>query len=445
MNLKTFVRWVSAMFLAFLIFRAELANSEELTLDLKQTLDEVDNGSLVLKKNKAQVEEQKYKRIQASSAFIPTLNGSINYLTHKRYMLLDVNLGSGAATIPQVVPTSQYTLSVRWNLFDGFASTYRLLSANQNLKASEDESEWMQFQLERNSILMFYKLLAAKEIKEVVLANLQALQDHLKDTESAKRVGVATQYDLLRTQVQLSEAQTELINAEDNIQTAYDRLAEALGKEKESRLPNGKLPILDASLVKDIASPEAGKRKDLQSLEKHAEAANYSYQAANKHWFPKVSLFGDYQYYNNRTDGFDDTASFREGYLVGINLTWNLFDGFSSFAKSGQAEMQALQINNTLQIAQLKAKSDSLLWKRKFLYNCSVYKAKSADIDRSIEALRLSKAGRKVGVRTNTDILDAQADLNRSKIAQINSQIGTIESLVNLELSLGQKLYSFEN
>ena len=74
-----------------------------------------------------------------------------------------------------------------------------------------------------------------------------------------------------------------------------------------------------------------------------------------------------------------------------------------------------------------------------------MFKSKSTDIERSAEALRLSKAGRKVGVRTNTDILDAQSDLNRSKIAQINAQIGTIESLINLELALGQKLYTFEN
>ena len=413
-------------------------------LELKQVLSEVSGGSLVLQKSEAAVNEQSYRRIEAASAFLPTLTGSVNYLTYKRYMLLDVNLGGGTSVIPQVVPTSQYTLSARWNVFDGFASTYRLMAANQNLKASENEYDWSQFQLQRSTVLVFYKLLAAQQIKAVVLENLQSLQDHLKDTESSKRVGVATQYDVLRTQVQLSEAETELINAEDNITTAYDKLAEALGKEKETRTISGQLPVLEANLVKDV-SPDILKRKDMQALEMKSNAAWYNYQTANKHWFPKVSLFGDYQYYNNRTDGFDDEAAYREGYLVGVNLTWNLFDGFGSFARSGQAESQAVQANRGLQISQIKAKSDYDFWKRKYIYFCSVYKAKSTDIERSSEALRLSKAGRKVGVRTNTDILDAQSDLNRSKIAQINAQIGTIESLINLELAMGQKLYSFEN
>ena len=231
------------LFLSLLLL-SQLVRAQ--SLDLKQTLTEVGSGSLVLQKSRASVEEQSYRRIETSSAFLPTLSGSINYLTNKRYMLLDVNLGGGIATIPQIVPTSQYTLSARWNLFDGFGSTYRLLAANQMYKASEDEYDWTQFLLERSTVLVYYKLLAAQQIKAVVLENLQSLQDHLKDTESAKRVGVATQYDVLRTQVQLSEAQTELINAEDNISLAYEKLAEALGKEKEERMLSGQLPQLDS-------------------------------------------------------------------------------------------------------------------------------------------------------------------------------------------------------
>jgi outer membrane protein TolC len=360
-------------------------------------------------------------------------------------MLLDVNFGGGVSSIPQVVPVTQYTLSARWNIFDGFASTYRVLAANQSLQAARDESDWNRFSLERKTILAFYRLLASQQIRDVVTENLKTLRDHLKDVESSKRAGVSTQYDVLKTQVQLSEAETELINAEDNISSAYENLAQALGKDKETRQLVGQLPVVDTDSFKTLQLEDQTQRKDLQSLEKKTQAAHYGYQSANKHWLPKISLFADYQYYNNRTEGFDDEANFREGYLIGVALNWNLFDGFGAYARSGQAEAKALQMDKTLQINRLKAQDEFEFWKRKLAYYGSLYKAKSTDIERSEEALRLAKAGRKVGVRTNTDILDAQAEVNRSKVARINSQLGTIESLVNLELSLGKKLYSFEN
>jgi outer membrane protein TolC len=439
MNFKT-----PAIFL-FLGLSLSFQNARAQALTLKQTLSEVNQNSLTVQRSHDQVDEQSYKRIEASSAFVPAISGGVTYLTNHKYALLDVNLGGVPSTFAQVVPTTVYNVSARWNIFDGFASTYNVLSANQSLKAAQNDYEWTQFQTERTTILAFYKLLAAQQIKDVVTENLKTLQDHLKDVESSKRAGVSTQYDVLKTQVTLSEAETDVISAEDNIHNAYEKLAEALGKDKEDRLLDGKLPVIPEDLVKNISNIDVEKRKDLVAMQEKSQSAQYSYQSANKHWFPKISLFGDYQYYNNRTDGFNDDANFREAYNVGISLNWNFFDGFGSYARSGASQSRAAQMSKTVQIGEIKAKNDFEFWRRKFVYFCSVYKSKTTDIDRSSEALRLAKAGRKVGVRTNTDILDAESDVNRSKIAQINSQVGTIESLINLELSVGQQLYSFEN
>lgn len=449
-SFRSFVPAVS-VFLLFIPSAPLLAQpapgtgTEGESLTLQAALEELGRNSPVLQKAEAQTGEQKYRRTEAASAFLPTLTGSINYLTDKKYMVLDVNLGGGTSTIPQVVPTTQYTLSARWNIFDGFASTNRLRAASRGLEASQNELDWERFRQTEAATVAFYKLLAAQQIRTVVEENLKALQDHLKDTAAAQRAGLATRYDVLRSQVQLSDAETELIGAEDGIRASADHLAEILGNENEARRPTGEIPVLGATLIEKLGPATPDRRGDLQALEKRALSAHDEDRAAGAHWVPRVSLFADYQYYNNRTDGFDDREAFREGYLVGVNLNWNLFDGFGAYARSGQAEARAAQLDQTLRLGRLKARNDFEFWKRKFLYYCSVYQTKTADIARSDEALRLSRAGRKVGVRTNTDILDAQADLNRSKIARINAQIGAIESLVNLELSMGQKIHSFGN
>ena len=94
-------------------------------------------------------------------------------------------------------------------------------------------------------------------------------------------------------------------------------------------------------------------------------------------------------------------------------------------------------------MADLKAKNDLDFWTRKYNYYISLYKSKTTDIERSNEAARLAKVGRKAGMRTNTEVVDAQADVFRSKAAQINAQIGAIEALVNIELATGEAYYSF--
>ena len=91
----------------------------------------------------------------------------------------------------------------------------------------------------------------------------------------------------------------------------------------------------------------------------------------------------------------------------------------------------------------IKSKNDLAFWKRKFGYYCDVYKARINDIDKAKESVRLAKEGQKVGTRTNTDVLDAEAEVYRAQASSVNAQMGTIEALINIELATGKKLYNF--
>lgn len=422
-----------------LLMTASTAFSE--TLMLQQALIEASHSPQV-SKAEAYRDEQDWKKVEAVSAFLPTITGHINYLTNKKYALTDITLGGNPASVPQIVPTTNYTLSAQWNVFDGLASTNRFWAAQAFQESANLEFDWAKFQTDRQVLLAYYKVLAAEQVKLVAEQNLKALKDHAKDVEALKKAGMSTQYDLLRTQVQYSEAEAEAVNADDQIANARNKLAEVLGKEIEDRTPAGNLPVLTADLISKKRT--TAKKLDLLALQKRSEGLNYSANAMNRHWIPKVSLFADYSFYNNRTDEFDyQDNAFRESYLIGAKLSWELFNGFASMAKSGQAEAQALQLEKTTHMADLKAKNDLDFWTRKYLYYISLYKSKTTDIERSNEAARLAKVGRRAGMRTNTEVLDAQADVFRSKAAQINAQIGAIEALVNIELATGEAYYSF--
>ena len=124
-------------------------------------------------------------------------------------------------------------------------------------------------------------------------------------------------------------------------------------------------------------------------------------------------------------------------------FTWNLFDGMTSIAHSKESVQQKYQIDKTLQIARIKAKQDFDVWKRKYVYYCTLYKSRLDDIARSKESVRLAREGRRVGARTNTDLLDAESDLHRAEAGAVNAQIGAVEALINLELTIGRKIYDF--
>ncbi len=430
----------SILCLALTCLMVQLAHAE--TANVQKIVAEAMSQSLQLQKSEAAYDEAGWKKAESLQGFLPSLSGSVNYLTNKKYLLVDINLGGFPASIAQVVPTTLYSLNASLPLFDGFASTHRLLSSSHAKKAAEYDLDWARFSVERNVILQFYRALAAKSLRDVADQSLKSLNDHLRDSQALKKAGVSTNYDVLRVQVQASEAESEILNSQNNLDSAQMKLAEILGKETEDRELVGKLPEITEDVLKKVSQLKIDDRSDIKALQERKIASEYFDASTGTYWVPKIAAFGQYQYYNNINDSFTDQDKFREAYLVGLNLTWNLFD-IGPIARSKQSSAQNIQVQKNVQMTELKAKQDLDFWKKKLKYYITVYQSRRADIDRSTEAVRLARAGRRAGIRTNTEQLDAEVDLSRVRAQQVIAQIGAIEALVNLELSTGQTLYNF--
>lgn len=413
------------------------------TLTVQNAVEEALRNSPKVQRAESVYREASWKKTETYSGYLPALSFSGSYLFDKKYALVDITMGMTPLTIPQVVPTTNFVLNAQWSLFDGFRSTHRYWGATAFAESAKDDFAWTRFQIEREVVVLFYKAVAAKELKAVAEQNVRALEDHLKDVRLYKKVGSSTNLDVLRVEVQMSEAQSELMNATDNLELSKARLSEALGQEEDVPAVAGKLPQLKAEVVTKLTKFDIENRKDLRSLQNRSEGLRHQEEAAERYLVPHVSLFGQYQYYNNRDDRFDDYDRFRDAYQYGVMLTWNLFDGMASIAKSKQSVEQKYQAERTLRQALLKAQRDFDFWKRKYVYFCSVYEARKNDILKAQESVRLSRAGQRAGARTNTDVLDAEAELFRARAGAVNAQIGALEAIANLELSTGEKLISY--
>lgn len=417
-------------------------NAFAVSLDLPTALSTARRQSPEVQKAASQLEEARWRKVESYSSFLPKVQASGNYLLDYKYMFTDVNFGGNPVTFPNVVPTTIFDLKAQWGIWDGWASTNRLRAARALSEAAGDELKWAEFKINRTVALEYYRTLANKELLQVAANNLKTLQDHLREVRLFKKNGLSTNFDVLRVEVQVSEAESEILNTQDNLAVSQGHLAEVLGQD-EPVDPAGKLPELKPEIANGAAK-DIKQRADLEALSEKVEGYAFSEQAAGRHWVPRFSAFGVYQFYNNRNDGFDDWDRYRNAYQVGLNLTWDLFDGFSALAKRHEAIEQRVQSEKSLRMAQLKGKLDAERWERKFKYFCSVYKARQNDVLKSQESVRLAREGRKVGARTNTDLLDAEAELFRAEAGAVTAQLGAIEALINLELSTGQSLYKFE-
>ncbi len=411
-------------------------------LSLKEAILESLANSPVLRQQAFKSEEARYRSSEAFAGHLPTVALQGNYLNAKTSMKSDMKLpgASSAVSIDQVVPTSMVTLNASWPLFDGLATTHRVSASEQMAESSAKELEWARFQLERQVTLQYFRTIASRQLYDVTMQNRKTLDDHLKDVRLFRSAGLATTYDVLRVETQASEAQSEVLNAQDNVAQAQDALAELMGKDQEPRTASGLLPVIQKSKIPELTAPPKSTRKDLEALENTLSGMDEQLAAARGHWAPKLSLVGQYSYYNNRNDKPMDMAAYRNFYQAGLGLTWVLFDGLASTERVHEVVSQRAQVEQTIAQRRLKARHEDEFWRRKLDYFLALYQTRVSDIAKAQESVRLAQAGQKAGTRTNSDLLDAESELFRAKAGAVNAQMGTIEAMVNLEVARGEAL-----
>jgi protease secretion system outer membrane protein len=400
-------------------------------------------NSPTLQKAEAERNEGAWKKVEGISNFLPTLALSANHFFDKKYQYLDIPFGGGPIVeFPQIFPSSSASLSAKWMIFDGLANV-NLFRGSSSIKSSaEAQYDFARFQLAQDVILAYSKLLAAKKLEDVAVSNLKTLENHSTQVDHLKTGGLATHYDVLKVETQLSEAQAELLLAKDNTEIAKEKLSTIVGGElpefKEEALPSPESKLTE-QIKNLIPTANFEKRKDIQAIKNQVDAADHLDAAASLFWAPRISIGADYTKYNNLTDTLSNWNQYRTSWNVGIFINWNLFAP-KDFSIAKQNKYKALSAENNLKNVMLQAPVDFAFWKKRYIYSATLYTARNADLMRATETVRLADAGFKAGVRTTTEVLDAELELFRARDGIVNAQINCIEAKVKLELALGEKL-----
>ncbi len=432
---RLILRPTFSAFLALFLFNNDTFALQ--TLSLKDSIQTAMQNSPALQKADAARTEGKWKGIEGVSTFLPTVGLTANHYFDKKFQV--INLASGSQ-FESIFPTSSATIEAKWTLFDGLQNIYQFKSGQNLKKASEANYEWAKFELEHNITLAYEKVVAAKKLEEVSEQNLKTLQNHLAQIKQLKSGGLATNYDVLRVESQLSEAEADSLQAKDNIQIAQERLGQEMGQNEPIDVTDLDLAVPNTEKIKNLTYHEGtDKRLDLEALRSQVEASNEIDSASSLFWTPKVGLIANYTKYNNITDPLSDWDRYRSSWAAGFFLTWELFNP-RDFSKARQEAAKAAQADKSLVQAMQAAPVDFAFWKKRYLYSASLYQAKKIDLDRANETVRLGEAGFKAGVRTTTEVLDAELELFRARAGIVNAQMNCIEAKLKLELSLGESL-----
>lgn len=293
---------------------------------------------------------------------------------------------------------------------------YGRQAARAKMNAFELQTERTKEYLELEVNKSFMELqLAYKAVAVLEKANTTA-DANLKLIENYFKQGILQKTDLLSVQVRVNEIKNQLQYAVSNVQNASDYLAFLLNEDIGDKVYKPTEALENTIAIQSIDTNLSESRKDIQAMDQSTRAYQKMFLSSKMNFLPRLNAFGSYELYDDTLFGTK-----AKGYVVGAQLSWNVFDGYKSIGKmeKAKADFQKAEIETQ----QYKAKSQLELNKATRQIKDAENKVNLAklDLEQSREAYRIRSNRFTQGLEKTTDLLHSETQMSKKELEYLQS------------------------
>jgi outer membrane protein TolC len=260
-----------------------------------------------------------------------------------------------------------------------------------------------------------------------ILKNIEELEETVSNMV---KEGYALDIDLLQVQTKKADVLRMINQAKLNRDLAYQYL---------SFLVNDKVNSV-VDLDNDVPMPKMQKEQmlqrnlDIQKAHMGLEVTDLAIKAEKANFLPQVGAFAEYGSADNT---FLNDFTDKDAYTVGVQLKWNIFNGFADKAKYEKAKIQNMKMQRQVELAKkgIALQIDKII---------TEIKSKEYDIDSLREKVRFTQKvydnyynRYKEGLLSINDVLiknseHIQAVLNLVKTRfERNNKVFELENIIN--------------
>lgn len=412
--------------LGILAFTQVMIAQDTLSISKNDLWQKASEKNLQLK-----IANQEFKSAQAdyrqsNSLFLPSISASHTALTTTNPLMafgskLNQEILTAADFNPALLNDPEQTQNYATKIevlqpiinVDGF---YGRQAAKAKMEAYQLQTERSKEYLELELSKAFMQLqLAYKAVTVLEKANATS-EATLKYVENNFKQGYLQKTDVLSVQVRVNEVKNQLKYAKSNVQNASDYLAFLLQEDMTGKVYQPAEALENTIAVTLVTTTLSENRKDLQALNKSSEAYRKMMQSGKMSFLPRLNAFGAYELYDTKIFG---TAA--NGYTIGAQLSWSLFDGYKSVGKFQKAKADFQK--SELDVKQYKAQSQLELNKtnRQLLDAENKVNLSKLAFEQSQEAQRIRKNRFTQGLEKTTDVLQSETQVAQKELEYLQA------------------------
>lgn len=317
--------------------------------------------------------------------------------------------------------------------------------------------------------LQYYDLLLAQEQAGLIARSLSRVIQALEETRALNRAGLASDYDVLRLEVELANLEPNLRRAENEYRRMQRELVTQLNLDEGTRLEvvgslaelnledpranepeNARLLALMGVNLEGEADHGAGQallqraqgtNSLLQQVGLTAELRGTELQLERAEYLPEVSLFATYdvqaQQYG-RPNFFGRSGQRGYGRNVGLRVTFPIFTGFRRNARIDQtrASLRAARVELDLAEDQLRDRLRSLLERAEE----SRLRARSQGlaVEQAQRGFEIASARYREGLGSQLELTDAEVALRQTEFNYAEAVFDYLSTRAQIDQVVGE-------
>jgi len=316
--------------------------------------------------------------------------------------------------ISQTDKYSKVEAKLSYNLFNGFSDMYTLDSYKNLYSVSKH-----QLNAFKNDLILDVKtsyieyLLKEKETKTQYEA-LKLYEQQYTDTNNMYNQGLVSRNELLEVEVEMLQAKQLYEKARTKQNIVKKSLNNLLGGvlQKEEIITELKQ---ESDLTKQFDEALLENRSEIKAVKELILNYQNQAKAINGKFYPKVDLELSYNKYGDKTIP-NNTAIYEEPQtIVGVNLSWNLYNGGTDSYK----KVALIDKLNQYKMELEELRLEIMLQYEEAMDNFNVAKLNLITATKALEQAKenyqIIKNKVKEGIEKNTELIDANYLLTKAK------------------------------
>jgi len=398
--------------ITLLIFINFVEAQQVISITKAEVLSKISERNLSLKISKKEFDQAKAAYNQTNAIFLPNITAS-----HTGISTTNPLMAFGSKLNQAILTQNDFNPALLNNpkQTQNFATILEIQQPLINLdglyqrKAAKSKMEAMSLKTERTAEYLrlevekaYMQLQLAYKGVEVLEKSLQAANANKEIAQNSFKQGYLQRADILNIEMRVTDVRSQLQTAKSNVQNASNYLSFLMDDKTDVVFnPVDSLAITSAIVEVQKISENRADIKAMQLTSKAYEQLNKSDQMA---FLPRLNLFGSYQMYDHKI--FQGGAN---GYLIGAELSWDIFKGSKRFTKAQKSKSEFEQ--SKLEYNQYVSKSNLELNKAKRQLEDAKNRLEytSLAVQQSEESLRIRKNRFKEGLEKTSDLLLAES------------------------------------